>query len=128
MSWPVHFIHGDAIKGSRTKLYGVWATMLSRCRNPNSTEYENYGARGIRVCRSWEDYTIFRAWALANDYREGLEIDRRRVNGNYCPSNCRWRPFKIDAAIKDMRAPLFADRMVAAAQKMVSMTEAERVA
>ena len=47
--------------------------------------------------------------------------------------NCKWDSaaaitFKIDAAIKDMRAPLFADRMVAAAQKMVSMTEAERVA
>ena len=47
--------------------------------------------------------------------------------------NCKWDSaaaitFKIDAAIKDMRAPLFAGKMVGAAQKMVSMTEAERVA
>lgn len=86
MSWPVHITHGE----SKSALYRVWGTMLSRCRNPKAAGYKNYGARGIRVCQEWEDYPTFSAWAKANGYRLGLEIDRADVNGHYEPVNCRW--------------------------------------
>lgn len=77
---------------NNTRLYGVWATMLSRCRNPKVAAYKNYGERGIRVCFEWEDYKTFESWALANGYKRGryIEIDRINVNGHYEPSNCRW--------------------------------------
>lgn len=75
---------------SYTKLYGIWGSMIKRCRNPKDYHYEQYGRRGIIVCDEWLDYLTFEAWALSNGYVEGLSIDRRDVDGNYCPQNCRW--------------------------------------
>jgi len=81
---------------SKTHLYGVWSTMKSRCCNPKSQHYKNYGARGISVCDEWKnDFIAFRAWALENGYEEGLTLDRIQTNGNYEPSNCRWTTQKI---------------------------------
>lgn len=80
----------------RTKLYGVWCTMKSRCNNPNAVHYQNYGGRGIKVCDEWRlDFQSFYDWAYANGYREGLSIDRINVNGDYEPSNCRFVTMKV---------------------------------
>ena len=71
-------------------LHGVWATMKTRCLNINSPKYKWYGARGISVCDSWLEFKPFYAWAQANGYKEGLELDRRDNDGNYEPENCRF--------------------------------------
>mgnify|MGYP001569187649 CR=1 FL=1 len=77
--------------GSKTKLYGVWRIMKQRCSNPNYKQYKDYGGRGITVCPEWiESYIAFRDWALNNGYKEGLQINRIKNNGNYEPSNCEW--------------------------------------
>ena len=79
--------HGE----SRSRLYNIRSGMLYRCNNPNSQEYKNYGARGVKVCEEWTNsYEVFRDWALSNGYDDALSIDRIDPSGDYEPSNCRW--------------------------------------
>lgn len=87
-------IHGET--GSR--LYWVWHNMIERCTNPNATNYERYGGRGITVCPEWRSsFEAFMAWAMANGYQPGLQVDRKDNDGPYTPSNCRWATRKQQA-------------------------------
>ena len=76
--------------GSATALYSRWAGMITRCTNPNQKRWENYGARGIKVCAEWHDFSVFRDWAMANGYNQVLDLDRIDTNGDYEPGNCRF--------------------------------------
>lgn len=79
-----HGLHG-------TKLHNVWCAMKRRCVDKNYKDYNRYGARGIKVCDEWfNDFICFYNWSIDNGYKDGLTIDRKNVNGNYEPDNCRW--------------------------------------
>lgn len=74
-----------------TRLYDIWTGIKKRCKNPNNKAYKWYGGRGIKICIEWDErYLEFHRWSMENGYAENLSIDRKNVDGNYEPGNCRW--------------------------------------
>lgn len=71
--------------------------MRRRCFDPTNNRWEHYGGKGITICPEWNDYVLFREWAMSSGYNDDLTIDRIDVNGNYCPDNCRWVDAKTQA-------------------------------
>lgn len=76
--------------GYGTRLYRIWDGMKARCRNPKAISYSNYGGKGIDVCPEWNDFVVFREWAIEHGYKDNLTIDRIDSKKNYMPDNCRW--------------------------------------
>lgn len=70
----------------------LWSGMIQRCYNPkNMPAFANYGARGIRVHRSWKN--SFQQFLADMGPRPSKKhsLDRYpKRNGNYEPGNVRW--------------------------------------
>lgn len=82
-------------------LYSVWCGMRRRCNDASSPVYHYYGGRGISISKEWDNsFQCFYDWAVANGYRNSLEIDRRDNNGGYSPENCQFVTSKQNARNK----------------------------
>lgn len=73
-----------------TRIYHIWSGMIGRCTNPQNDDYRRYGGRGITVCSNWrESFENFYA-DMGDPPTDKHTLDRRDVNDNYSPENCRW--------------------------------------
>lgn len=79
---------------SNNNLYYRFKDMHSRCYYTKHKKYPVYGARGIKVCKEWEDtpegLQNFVSWAESHGFRKDLVLDRVDSDGDYCPENCRY--------------------------------------
>jgi hypothetical protein len=77
--------HGMA----KSKIYGVWQGMKTRCTNPDAINYHNYGGRGITYPSEWESFIGFYN-DMSEGYKEGLTLERENNNLGYSKDNCAW--------------------------------------
>lgn len=94
-------VHGSHRKGAahpkykgralvrKTALYRLWLNIRNRCNNRRTGDYKYYGARGVKVCPSWDSYEQFVS-DVGPHPGNGLTLDRIDASGNYEPNNVRW--------------------------------------
>lgn len=74
--------------------YRAWYHMKARCYNMKNKGYKIYGGRGIKVCDRWlHSYENF-LHDMGRRPSINHSIDRKDVDGNYSPENCRWATAK----------------------------------
>lgn len=94
--WAADKARARAMHGlSNSRTYTAWRSMLNRCRRPADSHYADYGGRGIQVCALWDKFMPF--LADMGQCPDGMQIERKDVNGNYEPSNCVWATRKAQA-------------------------------
>lgn len=86
-----HQTHGHTTKDRKkfASEYNAWASMKSRCLNPNSHGFKRYGARGIKVCERWLNFAKFYE-DMGPKPTQKHSLERLNTDGNYEPSNCVW--------------------------------------
>lgn len=79
-------IHGQF----NTPEYNSWQSMKKRCLNKTHKAYNDYGGRGITVCKRWiESFENFLN-DMGSKPSKSHSLDRINNNDGYYKENCRW--------------------------------------
>lgn len=87
-------------KYNSDKVNNMYHKMIARCYNPERSDYNCYGARGISVCEEWrnnKDSFYEYITSLENFGLEGYTMDRINNDGNYEPGNIQFVDKKAQA-------------------------------
>lgn len=80
--------HAKSKGTKKSREYRIWAGIITRCLNPRSSSFPNYGGRGISVCDRWRKFENF--IADMGPCPAGFSVERKNNNLGYCPENCTW--------------------------------------
>ena len=70
--------------------YKKWKDMKGRCYKKTFPGYSEYGGKGIKVCKRWnESFENFRE-DMYSTWKYGLFLLRINTKRNFTKSNCKW--------------------------------------
>mgnify|MGYP000232883929 FL=1 len=75
---------------SESAEFSIWTDIQTRCYNPNTVSYQNYGGRGITVCQRWLDSFKNFLFDMGERPSKRHSIERLNNNDGYSPGNCVW--------------------------------------
>lgn len=94
LSMARFLVHGQRRKSATTSEYIAYTSARTRCNNPNSQDYPEYGGRGIEF--RFESFEEFFS-ELGHKPTPKHSVDRIKVNGHYERGNIRWATAKEQA-------------------------------